>query len=108
MPSSQEPCAVVFPEAMAMKKAIIALDDGGTCEVVEHGKSGLLSPPQDIEQLAENILSLVNDPARCKQMGEWGRKRVDDYFNTRRLAGDVEHVYRSALGKAMEPEAGPL
>jgi glycosyltransferase involved in cell wall biosynthesis len=86
---------------MAMKKAVIALDDGGTREVVEDGKSGLLSPPQDIEQLAENILTLVNNPARCKQMGEYGRKRVEDYSNSRRLADDVERVYRSVLGEAI-------
>jgi glycosyltransferase involved in cell wall biosynthesis len=89
---------------MAMSKAVIALNDGGTCEVVEDGKSGLLSPPQDIEQLAENILTLVNNPAERKQMGEYGRKRVEDYFNSRRLADDVERVYRFVLGEAMEPE----
>jgi glycosyltransferase involved in cell wall biosynthesis len=104
MPSSEEPFGLVFAEAMAMKKAVIALDGGGTCEVVENGKSGLLSPPQDIEQLVENILTLVNNPARCKQMGEYGRKRVEDYFNSRRLAEDVERVYRSVLGEAMEPK----
>jgi glycosyltransferase involved in cell wall biosynthesis len=104
MPSSEEPCAVVFAEAMAMKKAVIALDDGGTREVVEDGKSGLLSPPQDIEQLAKNIFTLVNNPVRCTQMGEYGRKRVEDYFNSRRLTDDVERVYRSVLGEAMEPK----
>ena len=82
----------------------MTLDEGGTREVVEDGKSGLLSPPQDTEQLAENILTLVDNPARCKQMGEYGRKRVEDYFNSRRLADDVERVYRSVLGEAMEPK----
>ena len=97
MPSSEEPFGLVFAEAMAMKKAVIALNDGGTCEVVEDGKSGLLSPPHDIEQLVENILTLVNNPARCNQMGQYSRKRVEDYFNSRRLADDVERVYRSVL-----------
>ena len=104
MPSREEAFGLAFAEAMAMSKAVIALNDGGTCEVVEDGKSGLLSPPQDIEQLAENILTLVNNPAERKQMGEYGRKRVEDYFNSRRLADDVERVYRFVLGEAMEPE----
>jgi glycosyltransferase involved in cell wall biosynthesis len=104
MPSSKEPCALVFAEAMAMKKAVVALHDGGTCEVVEDGKSGLLSPPQDIERLVENILTIVNNPDRRKQMGEYGRKRVEEYFNSQRLADDVERVYRSVLGEAMEPK----
>ena len=108
MPSSQEPCAVILAEAMAMKKAVIALNDGGTGEVVEDGKSGLLSPPEDIEQLAENILTLVNNRSRCKKMGEYGRKRVEDYLNSRRLADDAEHAYRSVLGLPMEPRAHPV
>jgi hypothetical protein len=33
-------------------------------------------------------------------MGEYGRKRVEEYFNCRRLADDVERVYRSVLGEA--------
>jgi glycosyltransferase involved in cell wall biosynthesis len=89
---------VIFAEAMAMRKAIIALNDGGTAEVVEDGKSGLLSSPEDSEQLAENILALVNNPVRCKQMGESGRKRVEDYLNSRRLADDAQRAYRSVLG----------
>jgi glycosyltransferase involved in cell wall biosynthesis len=104
LPSLGEPCALAILEAMAMKKAVIALDQGGTREVVEDGKSGLLSPPEGVEQLAKNILTLVNTPARRKQMGEYGRKRVEDYFNSRRMADDVERVYRSVLGGAMEPK----
>jgi len=68
---------------------------------VEHGKAGLLSPPEDSQQLAEHILTLVNDPAMRKQMGEYGRKRVEDYFNTQRMADDVERIYQLVLGKTV-------
>ncbi len=108
MPALEEAFGLAFSEAMAMKKPVVALDSGGTREVVEDGKSGLLSPPGDVEQLAESILTLVNNPARCKQMGEYGRKRVEEYFNPPRMANEVERVYRSVLGEVIELQVGPI
>jgi glycosyltransferase involved in cell wall biosynthesis len=97
MPTFEEPCAVAFLEAMAMKKAVIALDSGGTPEMVEHGKSGLLSPVGDIDQLAANILELIADPAKRREMGEYGRMRVETYHTPRRLADEVAQVYDRLL-----------
>ena len=105
MPTLEEPCALAILEAMAMKKPVVALDSGGTREVVEDGQSGLLSAPGEREQLAENILSLVNDPVRRRRMGEYARQRIEEYFNPQRLANDVERVYRTVLGEAVEPQA---
>ncbi len=52
LPSLGEPFGLVYVEAMAMKRPVIALESGGAPEVVEHGKSGLLSAPGDSEGLA--------------------------------------------------------
>jgi glycosyltransferase involved in cell wall biosynthesis len=105
MPSSNDGFGLVFLEAMAMKKPIIALDCGGAPEVVEHGKSGLLSPLGDIPQLAENILALINNPALRSQMGEYGRMQVEQQFNAQRMAKDVERIYRLILGRPMAAPA---
>jgi len=101
MPTFEEPCAVVILEAMAMKKPIVALDSGGTPEEVEHSRAGLLSPPGDVHKLAENILMLINNPALRKRMGEYGRGRVEQYFNPCRMADDVERIYQLVLGKTV-------
>jgi glycosyltransferase involved in cell wall biosynthesis len=44
LPSFEVPFGLVFAEAMAIKRPVVALTNGGTPEVVEHGKCGLLSP----------------------------------------------------------------
>lgn len=98
MPSFEEPFGMVYLEAMAMKKPIIALDNGGAREVVEHGATGLLSPPQDIDQLAANIVTLINNPELQTQMGEYGRTHAERFFTPQRMADDVEQVYRHLLG----------
>jgi glycosyltransferase involved in cell wall biosynthesis len=97
MPSFEEPFGLVYAEAMAMKKPVIALDNGGTPEVVDHGQSGLLSPPADIPALANNILALLRDPGLRARMGEYGRRQVETRFHARRLADDVGSVYDSLL-----------
>jgi glycosyltransferase involved in cell wall biosynthesis len=101
LPSFEEPFGLVFAEAMAMKRPVVALDNGGTPEVVRHGETGLLSRPGDIEMLASNLLQLLRDPSLRARMGEAGRRDVEARFTPVRLASDVENVYASLL----EPRA---
>jgi glycosyltransferase involved in cell wall biosynthesis len=98
LPSFEEPFGLVFLEAMAMAKPVVAIDNGGTPEVVEHGLSGLLSAPWDIPSLAANILTLARDPEKRARFGAHGRQRVLDYFNAPRMARDAERAYEAILG----------
>jgi glycosyltransferase involved in cell wall biosynthesis len=97
MPSFEEPFGVVFLEAMAMRKPVIGIDNGGTPEVVTQGKAGLLSPPWDVPRLAENIARLLRDGALRREMGEFGRQRVLEYFNPQRMARETGDVYERLL-----------
>lgn len=99
MPSTDEPAAVVFLEAMAMKKPVVALENGGTPELVAQGKAGLLAPPEDIPRLAEHIHTLLTNAVLRRQMGAYGRWRVERDFNPQRMAREVEYVYQRLLGK---------
>jgi glycosyltransferase involved in cell wall biosynthesis len=97
LPSFEEPFGLVFLEAMAMRKPVVAVNNGGTPEVVEDGQSGLLSPPWDVPALAANIVRLLKDGALRARLGEHGRTRVLDYFNPRRMAADAARAYRAIL-----------
>jgi glycosyltransferase involved in cell wall biosynthesis len=97
LPSFEEPFGLVFAEAMAMKRPVVALTNGGTPEVVEHGKCGLLSPPGAIDALAANLLRLLDDPALRTQFGEYGRLRVEKHFTPQRMASDFAALYARML-----------
>jgi glycosyltransferase involved in cell wall biosynthesis len=97
MPSLEEPFGLVFLEAMAMGKPVVAIDNGGTPEVVEHGRSGLLVPPMDITALARSIVKLLADPQLRTTMGAYGRARVLEYFNVQRMARDAAAAYELLL-----------
>ena len=94
MPSFEEPFGLVFAEAMAMELPIVALDNGGTREVVIHGRHGLLSDPSDIEALTTNILTLLDDHPLRRKMGSAGRQWVEQKFRLERMASDTADVYR--------------
>jgi glycosyltransferase involved in cell wall biosynthesis len=99
MPSFEEPFGLVFLEAMAMQRPVVALANGGTPEVVEHGRSGFLAAPSDVEALARHQIALLKDPELRARMGAYGRARVLDYFNPHRMARDVRDAYESILDK---------
>jgi glycosyltransferase involved in cell wall biosynthesis len=97
LPSFEEPFGLVFAEAMAMKRPVVALTNGGTPEVVEHGKCGLLSTSGDIDALAANLIRLLDDPALRARFGEHGRSRVQEHFTPQRMASDFAALYARML-----------
>jgi glycosyltransferase involved in cell wall biosynthesis len=98
LPSLDDPCPLAEIEAMAMGKPIVAVRAGGAPELIEHGRTGLLGPPDDADQLAANLLRLIDDPRLRHELGGNGRRRARDCFSAERMAEDVEAVYRSVTG----------
>ena len=69
-----EPFVLVALEAMSSGRPVIAFDSGALSEQVIDGVTGVLVEPGSIEGLRRAILDLVNDTARCRQMGRVARK----------------------------------
>jgi glycosyltransferase involved in cell wall biosynthesis len=93
LPSRSEPFGRVLIEAMALRKPVIASNDGGPAEIVIDGTTGLLVAPGDPRDLAEAILTLARDPALRKSMGAAGRKRVQERFTIDRHVAQIERLY---------------
>ncbi len=77
MPSRTDSFGIVFLEAWANARPVVAAAAGGVSEVVEDGRTGLLVPFGDVPKLAEAIGSLVVDRAMARRLGEAGRSRVN-------------------------------
>jgi glycosyltransferase involved in cell wall biosynthesis len=76
LPSVQEGFGIVFLEAMASGKAIIAANTGATPEVA---KRGVLVQPDNEQALANAIESLYREPALRNSLGAAGRKFVTQF-----------------------------
>jgi len=85
MPSHQEGFGIVFLEAMAFGKPVIAGDHGGAPEIVQDGVTGFSVNPDDREALAGRLIQLLQDEALRTRMGEAGRQRVEEKFTFTRF-----------------------
>ena len=73
------PNAVI--EAMAMKLPVVSTPVTGVVEIVEHGTSGLLVPPEDSVALADEIERLACDRALAATLGDNARQRIESRFD---------------------------
>lgn len=71
LPSAHEPWGAVVNEAMASKACVIASDRvGAAAELVREGVDGFIVPVSDVSGIREAMLTLINDPERCRRMAE--------------------------------------
>lgn len=72
---------LVFTEAHAHGKPVVAGRGGGVVDAVLHEKTGLLVPPGNAEKLADALRRILEDPALAESLGGAGRKRVEEQLN---------------------------
>lgn len=90
MPSRSEPpdvegFGIVFLEAGACERPVVAARAGGVPDAVADGVSGLLVTPGDGDELAQKLTALLGDPARAAELGRRGRERVLGELNWDRV-----------------------
>jgi phosphatidylinositol alpha-1,6-mannosyltransferase len=81
MPSRSDPpdvegFGIVFLEAQACERPVVAARAGGVPDAVADGISGVLVEPGDEPGLARALVDLLSDPARRAELGRRGRERV--------------------------------
>jgi starch synthase len=109
-PSVYEPFGIINLEAMACRAPVVASATGGILEVVVDSETGYLVPfeqdpvtsfPLHAEKfardLAEKISLLLADPAKAKQFGEAGRKRVEETFAWTAIADQTIELYEQLI-----------
>jgi glycosyltransferase involved in cell wall biosynthesis len=81
-------------EGAAMGKAIVTTDTIGCRNTVEHGKSGFMFQPRDIEGLANCLEMIIRMPlAERKVMGLMGREKMIREFDEQKII----EFYHSAI-----------
>jgi glycosyltransferase involved in cell wall biosynthesis len=97
MASLWEGLGLVFLEAMAARRPVLATDVSAVPEVVERERSGVLVPPADAQALAQAIVRLSADAALRERLGRAGSERVQARFRLDAMVDQTLAVYAQAV-----------
>jgi len=92
--SDSESFCLSLLEAMCFGCPSVSTSVGGIPEVVEHGRSGLLVPPGDVDALASALESLIDDEPRRLALGRAARTRAQELFSAEVIVPRYEALYR--------------
>lgn len=94
----------VMLEAMATGLPVVATTVTGNPEIVDHDVNGLLVPPEEVPALADALARLLQDQARCQQMGQAARQKVQQVFDLRRNVSQLHQWFAEPVVPTVEPE----
>ncbi|MGB2598965.1 MAG: glycosyltransferase family 4 protein [Candidatus Omnitrophota bacterium] len=86
---------IVFLEAAASGKPVIAGNAGGAKEAVEDQETGFLVDPCDPDDVKDKAVYLLKDPEKRREMGLKGRKRVKEKFEWNALIDRVVEALKA-------------
>lgn len=100
-PSRVDAFPTVLLEAMAASLPVVATSVGGIPEIVEDGRTGLLTGGgPEVSTLLAAVGELAGDPARRAELGAAGRARFEAEFAAGRWAERMRDVYEQALARS--------
>ena len=97
LPSANEGFGLSALEAMACETPVVASRVGGLPEIIEHGVSGFLHPPDDVEAMAESGVALLTDDSLYRRTVQAGRHVVQRKFCTDAIVPCYEDFYREVI-----------
>jgi len=95
--SLNEGTPVSLIEAQAGCKPIVSTNVGGIENVVIQGETALLSPNNDLEAFAENLLKVVESDSLRNYLSQKGWLNVKEKFHFMRLVNDTKNLYYQLL-----------
>jgi glycogen synthase len=101
-----EPLARVLLEAQALGTPTVALDTGGTRDIIEHGVNGLLA--RDLDEFAAQLVRLTNDESLRSSLSRAAQRIAEERFGDKVIARQMEQVYQKAADSRQQAEGmGP-
>ena len=97
LPSRWEMSPLTPVEGFACKKTSISSKLHGIPYVIEDGVTGLLVNPENIDELANAICKLLENPDLSIKMGKKGYEKVVEVFNSDHMTEKILEVYKSII-----------
>lgn len=98
-PSLVDTGPTVVKEARLVGVPVVLTDQCGSQQYVEHGKSGFIIAPHDVEGLRQAVLHITQSAEVAQSMGEHGRRQCCEALSTSRMAERLLLIYKSMLAE---------
>jgi glycosyltransferase involved in cell wall biosynthesis len=95
-PAVREAYGLAMLEAQAAGLPVVAGREGGVSEVVQHGTTGILTPPRDPGAFAEAVETLLADPDRRHAMADAAWRFVAKERSSAQAAEALDAALRDA------------
>jgi glycosyltransferase involved in cell wall biosynthesis len=96
LPSRLETWGDVLLEAMAFGLPCLGVRGEAMAEVIVDGATGLLSQPDDVDDLARALVRLLQNPTLCLALGSAGRRRVAEHFTWQAVVDRLTPIITAA------------
>lgn len=100
LPAIYENFPFAILEAQATGLPVISTKVGGIPEFLVDNENGFVIDPGDSTQLTQRVLTLLQDPKLAKEMGDRGRKLIEEKFSWRLITSQVIDLYHKLLETA--------
>jgi len=97
LPSRSEPFGIAIVEAMACKKPVVATTAGGIPEIIDNGKNGILVPSDDVEALADALITILKDRDLRVAFATNGYSTVQDQFCNNKNGSAYEGLFAALI-----------
>jgi N-acetyl-alpha-D-glucosaminyl L-malate synthase BshA len=99
LPSSQESFGLAALEAMACEVPVVASRVGGLPEVIEHGVTGFLHPPDDLHGMAQSALELLTNDELHRRAAEAATRAAHERYCDSKIVPMYEAFYQEVLAR---------
>ena len=98
-PSFFEGLGTSLLAAMSYEIPSVAFDCCAFGEIIENGKSGLLVPQGNVEEIAHAVTRLLRDKEFGRSVGRAGGDRIAEKFSSERMVEETTKVYREVCSE---------
>jgi len=91
---TRESFGITLVEAMASGVPVVASRIGGTPEIIEHKKTGLLAQPGQSQDLADQLMYFYNNRSQTREITLKAREKVEELFSLKRMVRDYYLLFR--------------
>jgi glycosyltransferase involved in cell wall biosynthesis len=96
-PSDLEGVPLAICAGMTAGLPIVATRIGGLAEVIRDGSTGILIEKRQPKQLADAVVSLMNDPGKRKALGQAAAHFINQEYSLEAATRRVERVYEELI-----------